>query len=215
MSHELDDVESGPALDPQATLASEEHRNGLELIAGVWAEKHPVAPLPDDDRPGCELIDGKWVEKSMSSIAGVVEAELIYLLKTVVKANRLGFVFTESGMFELFPDQPKQWRRPDVSFVRFGRLPDDKVPAGRMKLAPDLAVEVISPSDPAEEVEIKLDEYLRADVCLVWIIYIPTKNVWAYRPDGTARLYRTTDVLSGEDVAPGLSVPVTQLFEGV
>jgi Uma2 family endonuclease len=118
-------------------------------------------------------------------------------------------------MYQLFADQPRHWRKPDVSFVRFGRLPDDKIPTGRMHLAPDLAVEVISPTEKAEDVETKLDEYLRAGVRLVWVLYIPTKNVWAYKLDGTAKLYRATDTLPGEDVLPGFAVPVAELFEGV
>jgi Uma2 family endonuclease len=78
-----------------------------------------------------------------------------------------------------------------------------------------LAVEVISPSDLADDVETKLDEYLRSGVRLVWVLYIPTKNVWAFKMDGTAKLYRSTDTLVGEDVLPGFAVPVAELFEGV
>ena len=74
---------------------------------------------------------------------------------------------------------------------------------------------MISPTDLAEEAETKLDEYLRAGVRLVWVIYLPTRNVWAYKPDGTAKLYRSTDTLPGEDVLPGFGVPVAELFEGV
>ena len=118
-------------------------------------------------------------------------------------------------MYLLFPKQSKQVRKPDISFIRFGRLPDDEVPDKSIEVAPDVAVEVISPTDIAEEVEKKLDEYLRAGVRLVWVVYLPTRNVWAYKPDGTAKLYRSSDTLSGEDVLPGLAVPVAELFEGV
>jgi Uma2 family endonuclease len=106
-------------------------------------------------------------------------------------------------------------RRPDLSFIRAGRFPNDELPDRKIEGAPDLAVEVISPTDIAEEVEQKLDEYLRAGTRLVWFVYLPTKNVWAYKPDGTAKLYRTADTLSGDDVLPGFSVPVAELFEGV
>ena len=175
-----------------------------------------VAPESDDDRDGCEMIDGVWVEKPTSCAAGVVESNVLSSVKNHVRANRLGFVFSPRATYQLFADQPREVRKPDGSFIRFGRLPDDVIPPrGRFQFAPDLAVEVISPTDIAEEVETKLDEYLRAGVRLVWFVYLPTRNVWAYKPDGTAKLYRTADALPGDDVLPGFSVPVAELFEGV
>src|SRR5262245_27769722 len=215
MHEELDPPDGTSTLHPETESVIEEDREGCELIDGVWVPKHPAEMPPDDDRQGCELIDGVWVEKPMSSIAGAVESNINFAVKGHVRANKLGFVFSENGMYQLFSSKPKNMRRPDVSFVRFGRLPDDKVPAGKMQLAPDLAVEVISPTDVAEEVETKLDEYLRAGVRLEWIVYIPTRNVWAYKADGSAKLYRSGENLSGEDVLPGFSVPVAELFEGV
>jgi Uma2 family endonuclease len=215
MSHELDPIETGTTLTTESPIAVVEDRKGCELIAGEWVPKHPAEPLPDDDRDGCELINGEWVEKSMSNAAAIVESNLNYAVKAIVRANRSGFVFSESGMYQLFADQPKQWRRPDLSFVRFGRFPNDKVPTGKIQIAPDLAIEVTSPNDTAEDLETKLDEYLRAGVRLVWVLYIPTRNVRAYRPDGMAKLYRATDTLPGEDVLPGFAVPVADLFEGV
>jgi Uma2 family endonuclease len=212
MSHELDPIETGTTLSADNPVAIEEDRKGCELIDGEWVPKHPTEPPPDDDRAGCELINGEWVEKNMSNTAAIVESNLHYAVKAVVRANQSGFVFSESGMYQLFANQ---WRRPDLSFVRFGRFPNDKVPTGKMQLAPDLVIEVISPNDTAEEVETKLDEYLRAGVRLVWVFYIPTKNVWTYRPDGSARLDRVTENLPGEDVLPGFAVPVAELFEGV
>jgi Uma2 family endonuclease len=211
-----EELDPGAGATAELELPPEEQDHpGCEMIDGVWRPKHPDGPPPDDDRPGCELIDGVWVEKGMSSTAGFVESNLTFAVKGFVRTNQLGFVISESGMYQLFADKPKQVRRPDVSFIRFGRLPDDKVPPGKMQLAPDLAVEVISPNDEAEEVEQKLDEYLRAGTRLVWILYLRTKNVWAYKPDGTARLYRTVDTLPGEDVLLGFGVPVAELFEGV
>ncbi|MCI0702416.1 MAG: Uma2 family endonuclease [Planctomycetia bacterium] len=215
MHEELDPIDGATTLDADSESVIEEDRAGCELINGKWVPKHPAEMPPDDDRAGCELIDGVWVEKPMSTTAGIVESNLNFAVKGHVRANRLGFVFSESAMYQLFAAKPKQVRRPDVSFVRFGRLPDDKVPAGKMQLAPDLAVEVISPTDIAEDVETKLDEYLRAGVRLVWVVYVPTKNVWAYKADGTAKLYRSGDSLPGEDVLPGFGVPVAEVFEGV
>jgi len=167
------------------------------------------------ERKGYELVQGNWAEKSMSNAAGIVEGHLMVAVGAFVRASRLGLVFSESAMYQMFAEQPKLVRKPDLSFVRNGRLEGDRAPTGKMQLAPDLAVEVISPTDIAEGVETKLDEYLRAGVRLVWVVYVPTRQVWAYRTDGTARLYRTADILTGEDVLPGFMVPVAELFEGV
>jgi Uma2 family endonuclease len=216
MAHEeLDSLPGGATLDAESDVPLEEDRAGCEMIDGRWAPKHPAEAPADADRPGCELIDGVWVEKGMSNLAGLVESNLNSSINRHVRANRLGFVFAESATYQLFADQPNRLRRPDLSFVRLGRLPGDKVPDRRMQLAPDLAVEVISPTDLAEGVESKLDEYLRAGVRLVWVLYLTTKNVWAYKPDGTASLYRPGDALPGGEVIPGFSVPVGELFEGV
>jgi Uma2 family endonuclease len=216
MSHELDESTGTNALDAESSLPVEEQdRKGCELIDGVWVPKHPEEIPPYEDRPGREFVNGEWVEKGMSNVAGVVESRLHFAFQAHLRANPSGFVFSDSAMYLLFPKQSKQVRKPDISFIRFGRLPDDEVPDKSIEVAPDVAVEVISPTDIAEEVEKKLDEYLRAGVRLVWVVYLPTRNVWAYKPDGTAKLYRSSDTLSGEDVLPGLAVPVAELFEGV
>lgn len=216
MSHELDDHFANSEIDTyDFTSAEVEDQKGYEYLDGEWAPKHPLHPQPDDDRKGCELIDGVWVEKSMSNVAGLVGSNILFAIKSSVRANRLGLVMTETAMYQLDPEKPRHWRRPDLSFIRYGRLPNDKLPEGRITIAPDLAVEVISPNDKADELETKLTEYLQAQTRLMWVVYIPTRHVWAYRPDGTARLYRETDTLPGEDVLAGFSVPVAELFEGV
>lgn len=214
-----DELDTAVTLEPpplaDAFDAREDDRAGCELLRGEWVPKHPFA-LPDGDRRGCELIDGTWTEKGMSSAAGLVESNFHFALQAHVRARRCGFVFSESAAYQLFATDAKLLRKPDVSFVRFGRLPGDAVPhTGRMVLAPDLAVEVISPTDLADAVNKKLDEYLRAGVRLVWFAHVPTRSVWAYRPDGSARLYRAADALPGEDVLDGFAVPVADLFAGV
>ena len=174
----------------------------------------PAEPV-EEDRKGHELVNGVWVEKERSNWSAVVESNLFVAVGNYVKAHRLGYVFSPEGRYQMFADRPGLIRKPDLSFVGFGRLPGDAVPRKRMELAPDLAVEVISPTDLAEGVDAKLDEYLRAGVRLSWFVYIPTRTVWAYKPDGTAKVYRATDTLPGEDVLPGFTVPVAELFEGL
>ena len=96
-----------------------------------------------------------------------------------------------------------------------GRLPEDKVPQGHIRIAPNLAAEVVSHNDTAEEVEAKRLDYLRAGVQLLWIIYPENKSVHVYRQSGPPSILGPEDVLSGEDVLPGFACKVAELFEGV
>ena len=218
MPFELDPIPDGTdaaVLDDPADEVRDPDRKGYELVDGVWVLKHPLDPPPETNRKGCELVDGVWVEKPMSNKAALVASNLTAPLVPHVRAGRLGFVFQADAAYRLFPARPKLLRKPDLSFVRSERFPDGRVTDKTYEFPPDLAVEVISPNDVAEDVELKLDEYLRAGVRLVWVVSVKTRNVWAYKPDGTGKLYRAADVLSGEDVVPGFAVTAGELFEGV
>jgi Uma2 family endonuclease len=167
------------------------------------------------DRKGFEEIDGVWVEKKMGNPAITVEANILGVVRNFVRSQQLGRVLGANGAYRMFPDRPALMRKPDVSFVASGRLSPEEAAQAEWRIAPDLAVEVISPNEEAQDAEQKLDEYLRAGVRLMWVAYLPTRNIWAYRPDGTARRYRAEETLTGEDVLPGFAVPVAELFEGV
>ena len=78
--------------------------------------------------------------------------------------------------------------------------------------APDLAVEVLSPSDTVEEIEAKVDEYLAAGTQLVWVVNPRRQTVSVYRKDGTTTILRREDALNGESVVPGFSLSLAELF---
>lgn len=80
-------------------------------------------------------------------------------------------------------------------------------PKGYPEMAPDLAVEVVSPSDTAEDLQQKVGEYLVSGTRLVWVIYPDTKSVTVFTPGGQARVLGVQDTLNGEDVLPGFIVP--------
>jgi Uma2 family endonuclease len=167
--------------------------------------------LPDDGNR-YELICGELVQLPMSSmesssIAAVIIGELI----AFVRPQRLGLVMATDGAYILGRD-PDTTRVPDASFIRADRVPP---PAERRRfanLAPDLAVEVISPSDRASEVTTKVLTYLEKGVRLVWVVDPPTRTVTIYAPDGNARVLHDTDTLDGGDVLPGFSLPVIDIF---
>ena len=89
-----------------------------------------------------------------------------------------------------------------------GGLPEE----GFFPGAPDLAVEVVSPGDLDVEVQGKEDDYLEFGTRLVWVIRSKKRTVTVYHPDGTARRYGSGEALSGEEVLPGFSLALSELF---
>ncbi|MBI4572243.1 MAG: Uma2 family endonuclease [candidate division NC10 bacterium] len=122
-----------------------------------------------------------------------------------VVAGDVGFVLN-------LPADPERVRAPDVAFVSVQRLPGGRLPEGFLSGAPDLAVEVLSPTDNPVEVQQKVRDYLESGARLVWIIAPQARAVTVYRADGSARLLREQDTLEGEDVLPGLGIPLAELF---
>lgn len=118
-----------------------------------------------------------------------------------------------AGRRAIFSRDPDTVRAPDVSYVRAERVPPGGAPEGFWDCAPDLAVEVVSPHETAEDVWEKVRDFLRAGVSLVWVIYRRTREVVAYTPDGVARVFTEVDALSFPDVLPGFSCAVSEMFE--
>ncbi len=163
-----------------------------------------------------ELADGALVERHMSAESGLIIARLVARLGAFAESRGLGFAFTSETGYKMFPDEPRSLRFPDASFVRRGRFPDDRPPRrGHAALAPDLAVEVVSPNDEAEEVEARVSDFLRAGVALVWVVYPGSRSAYALRPAGAAARLTESGELSGEDVLPGFTCPLRDLFQGL
>jgi Uma2 family endonuclease len=165
------------------------------------------------DKDGYELIDGQLVEKPMGAESSCVTAKLIVRLGAHIEGQRLGFVFdSECGYQKIFPNDPKRVRKPDVSFIARGRLPNDRPPRGHASIPPDLAVEVVSPNDIAEDIESRVDDFLGAGTKLMWVLYPATASVWVIRQDGSGARLKGTQELSGEDVIPGFACQAQALF---
>jgi len=173
-------------------------------------EPEDLLRMPDGD--GYELIDGVPKERPMGAEADQIAAEIVSLMRPFAKAGKLGRVFGSQTGYRCFPGRPKLVRIPDVSFVADGRFPDGKVPRGHINLVPELVVEVVSPNDYYEEVEQKVAEYRSAGVKLVWVINPGTKTVLVRRLDRTCAEIDEAGTLSGEDVLPGFTCAVAELF---
>ncbi len=167
--------------------------------------------LPDWKR--YELVDGELVEMPEISTESSVIAMLIgSILSEFVRSNRLGIVAGSDATYQSFPDDPSRIRRPDVSFISRGRLSREQYSRGHTRIAPDIAIEVISPNDDYENVDVKVEEYLSAGVRLVWVINPKAQVVMVHHPDQPSSRLRIGDQLTGEDVLPGFSVAVAELF---
>jgi Uma2 family endonuclease len=163
------------------------------------------------DKRLCELIDGTLVEKTVGYWEAIVAMNLATRLTIYTDEHNLGAV---SGADSTMRMKSGNVRLPDVSFVSLARLPKtlDPIPT----LSPDLAVEVLSESNTAREMDQKLIEYFESGTRLVWIIDPPTRTVAIYHKAGLpTRTLNETDLLDGEDVVPGFTVAIADLFRNV
>jgi Uma2 family endonuclease len=159
-----------------------------------------------------ELIDGELVEIQVSALTSWIAAELLSRIRNQCDPSRLAWVFGADCGYQCFPDHPNRVRKPDVSVVLRSRLRADQLEVGFLTIPPDLAVEVLSPNDLAYDIERKVVDYLNAGVRLIWIVIPPTRTVRIQRLDGTAQHLKADDHLTGEDLLPGFSCKVGELF---
>ena len=131
-------------------------------------------------------------------------------LNQYVEANRLGVVGTEVG-FHLFRE-PDTTLAPDIAFIAQSRVPQGSAAEKFVEFAPDLAVEVLSPSDTATEITRKVENYLSAGVRLVWIVDPGTQRVTVYRSLQDVKLLTPDQELDGADVLPGFQIKVSEIF---
>ena len=130
-------------------------------------------------------------------------------LKAFARRTGHGRAVSESGF--VISHNPDTVRAPDGAFVARDRVTEPP-PQKYFDGAPDLALEVVSPSDTATEVHEKVDEWLQAGARLVWVVYPRRRTVVVYRSPREAVILREGDTLSGEDVMPGFELPVAEVF---
>ena len=174
------------------------------------ATEQDVIAIEEHESRLCELADGVLVEKTVGIYESYLAARLVQVLTEYVLERKLGIVLGADSMVRLTPGVV---RIPDVSFISWNQLPGRRVPRVPIAdLAPDLAVEVISPSNTAREMERKLQEYLASGVRLVWYVLPEPHEVHVYSADRNEVLTVDQEI-SGGDVLPGFVLPVRQMFE--
>jgi len=157
-----------------------------------------------------ELVRGVLVVREPAGYQhGDVAMRLAAAIYTHVEAHGLGRVFAAETGFTLARN-PDTVRAPDVAFISTARLPDPP-PRGFAELAPDLAVEVLSPDDRPGAVLAKVADWLNAGARLVWVVDPPRVIARVYRADGSESMLDETDALRGEDLLPGFEYPLSAI----
>jgi Uma2 family endonuclease len=160
-----------------------------------------------------ELVEGSLVErKFIGAYSSYVAGRIIYLLNALSDRTGCGWVLDSETTYRCFGD-PDTLRRADVSFVRVGRFPNERVPEAYVTIAPDLAMEVISPTNLAYEVQEKIRLYIEAGVRLIWVVYPNTEQVQVYDATGFVAELEADETISGGDVVPGFSARVSDFFK--
>ena len=167
--------------------------------------------LPDDESR-TELVRGRLVREPPAGMDhGWLANRLAVLISLFVDRHALGEVFTADTGFVLF-EEPPTVRAPDVAFVSRHRLPPPEEFIGFGHLAPDLAVEIVSPSNTAVEILHKVEDYLEAGTRLVWVVEPGRRSVIVHRSRHEGLLLRDDDRLDGCEVLPGFSVRIAEIF---
>jgi Uma2 family endonuclease len=165
--------------------------------------------MPGDQRR--ELVRGELRMRAPAGYEhGLVVMRLSRLLANHVQAAGLGDVLGAETGFRLLR-HPDTVRAPDLAFVRRARVPSER-PLAYWIGAPDLAVEVVSPSDALEQIEEKIDDYLAAGTSAVWVVNPRRRSVTIHRAGQNPVVLRQTDTLDGGDLVPGFVCRVAELF---
>jgi Uma2 family endonuclease len=169
--------------------------------------------MPEVPGKRFELVRGELIEMPGAGVLHSVIAALIYrLIFAHAEERNLGMAFPD-GLGYVLRHHPDIVRIPGASFVASGRIPEGDLPKGFWDLAPDLAVEVVSPNDMADDVHDKVHEYLEMGTRLVWVVWPKTHTVSVHTVDETSRELDSGDELDGGDVLPDLRVRVADLFD--
>lgn len=172
----------------------------------------PADLLTMPDSNGVELVRGNLVEKPVSVLSAYVETKTLLKLGAFCEAHKTGVVLSSTNGIQCFPDEPRKVRKPDITFVKCERFSKEHLTEGFLSIHPDLAIEVVSTNDEVADLHEKIEEYLAAGVPLVWVIDPETEIVLIHRKDGSLTKLHKNDELSGEDVVPGFSCKVADLF---
>jgi Uma2 family endonuclease len=174
--------------------------------------QEPISVVNDDEL--YEVIDGKRVRTPPMGVFAVwIASELHSHLAYFARTQGVGRAITEA-LFHLSAPINRD-RRPDVAFVSYQRWAKNRpIPStdNAWDVVPNLAAEVVSPTDSAEDLEQKISEYFRAGVQLVWVVYPMQSKIHVYQSPTQITVLTKADVLDGGTVVPGFKLALAELF---
>jgi Uma2 family endonuclease len=183
-------------------------------MKGSQAMEQPSNTLIDDVER-YEVIDGVRVEREpIGAFETMLASWLCYLINAFAAGKKMGRAVNEM-LFTLDVHRNLK-RRPDVAFVSYPRWPTPRVAReAAWDAIPDLAVEIVSPTNLAEEIDGKVTDYFQAHVRQVWVVYPDSGRVYVYLSPTQVTVLERTDTLDGGEVLPGFRLPIEQLYEDV
>lgn len=178
-----------------------------ELTSPEVATPPPFALI--DPEKQLEWVNGHAEVKEMAGARhSRIGTQLITEIGIYLKVNRVGALYGPDATFMIGSRQ----RLPDVSFVSAARIPPEGDPIGIWTIAPDLAVEIISPNDLIEEVEAKIHAYFAASVQQVWLVSPQFQTITIYDSPTKSTILQAGDELTSP-LLPGFRCPVSTLFQ--
>jgi Uma2 family endonuclease len=168
--------------------------------------------LPDDGNQ-YELIEGELIQVSPTiGKSGRHEMYIGWLIMDHVLRHDLGYVYSSSTGF-IVARSPDSVLSPDVGFISRDRIPDEGEEQHFLATVPDLAIEVLSPSNRPGEMRRKARMYLAAGVKMIWIVDPQKQTVAIWAPDTPERVLTSDEIVDGSDVLPGFQIRVADLLK--
>ena len=172
------------------------------------AESITLEEFLANEHESYEYVKGELVSMSIPTMEhGGISFSIAILLGHHVRQHQLGKMYIAETTFQI----GESGRKPDVAFVSKERIPENERQAS--PIPPDLAIEVVSPSDTAYSVTEKALEYLAAGTKMVWVIEPIAKTVTVYRSPCDIKTLTQNDTLTGEEVVEGFQCAVAEIFE--
>ena len=202
---EVADILEVEAPQSKRVPAAAKHTLPIEQRTDVTVDELEKTSLPYP----AELYNGKVVFKMAAYAHGKIQLRIGGKLDHYLEQNPIGEAMTETN-FQLWPERRNQSRIPDIAFVKKERVPEEQWRFA--DLAPDLAVEIISPEDNFLKVLNKVDAYLEQGTQIVWVVIADTREVLVCTAAGK---HSVKDVLTAPELLPGFELPVSKIFEGL
>ncbi len=167
-----------------------------------------TAQLALDDDLNYEIVDGEKEVKMAGAKHDEICAQITGELFNYLKVNKIGKIYSSNTTFQIGENE----RMPDVAFVFAARIPETGTPASKWEIPPDLAIEVISPTDVWDKVNRKVREYFAAGVQQVWLVSQQEEEVMIYDSPTQIRVVTADQELTSEALLPGFKCRVADLF---